>query len=381
MGQSGIRAAALKIIPPLLLIVVPVIAYVNLFHVARSGGSFATDFRDEIYPEAKELLRGNNPFPPRDAELTHGHNFIWPPLVGYAVAPLTLLSSGAAEVVIVLIEIACFMAALWIVGVRDWRVYGVASIWGSVIGEMRTAHLSLILCLLVAIVWRTRERTAVAGLVLGFAMGLKLFLWPLVLWLASLRRWREAGIAAATAAASLLLLLPFIGILEYVRLLRRLGDTFDQDSFTPYGLLVQAGASSAAARAIGLAIGLAVVALAWRRRSFALFVAAALLLSPIVWLDYFAVAAIPLAVVRPTFSWIWPLPVLTFGMASSGAGVGVATHTGWVLAIFVVIVWYTERLERRLASDADDEERRERAQDDGVLPWPAVERSGGEPHR
>ena len=51
-----------------------------------------------------------------------------------------------------------------------------------------------------------------------------------------------------------------------------------------------------------LAIGIAVLAIAWRRQSFVLFVAAALLLSPIVWLDYYALLAVPLAVVRPRLS-------------------------------------------------------------------------------
>ena len=99
------------------------------------------------------------------------------------------------------------------------------------------------------------------------------------------------------------------------------------------------------ARVVALAIGIAVVALAWRRRSFGLFVAAALLLSPIVWLDYFAVLAVPLAVVRPRFSWIWLVPILTFGIPSAGVAVGVP-KTIWVLALFTVVVWDTERGER-----------------------------------
>ena len=340
------RAAASRILPPLVLVVLPVIAYVNIFQIARADGSFAIDFHNEIYPEAQELLQGQNPFPAATADLTHGSNHIWPPLVGYVAAPLTALSPSTADVVIVLLGLACFGAALWTVGVRDWRVYGAASLWGPVIGETRTAHLTLILCLLVAIVWRTRARTAIAGLMLGLAVCFKFFLWPLALWLASLRRWREAGIAAATAAASLLLLLPFVGILEYAQLLRRLGAAFDQDGFTPYGILVQAGAPGSLARVVALSIGIAVLALAWRRRSFALFVAASLLLSPIVWLDYFAVTAIPLAVVRPTFSWVWLLPILTFGMPSSGVGVGEPKRTIGVLAVFAVVVWYTERRER-----------------------------------
>ena len=348
------RAAAAKILLPVGLIVVPVLAYVNIIWIAWADNSFALDFHNEIYPEAQELLKGQNPFPAATADLSHGSNHIWPPLVGYIAAPLTLLSPSAADVVIVLIGIVCFGAALWIVGVRDWRVYGAASLWASVIGDTRTAHLTLILCLLVALVWRTRTKTAIPGLILGLAIALKLFLWPLALWLASLRRWREAAIAAVTAAASLLLLLPFIGILEYARLLRRLGETFDQGSYSPYGLLVQAGVQSTAAHIVALSFALAVAALAWRRRSFSLFVATALLLSPIVWLDYFAVTAIPLAVVRPTISWVWLLPILTFGLPGAGAEIGVTTHTLRVLGVFAVVVWYTERRERSPARPSLD---------------------------
>jgi hypothetical protein len=340
-GRGDLRAATVKVLAPFGLIVVPVLAYVHLFRIARDDGSLALDFHNEIYVEAQMLLRGDSPFPSLTDSMTHGPNYIWPPLVGYAAAPLTWLRPSVADSVIILLGIACFAAALWIVGVRDWRVYGAASLWGPVIGEMRTAHVTLILCLLVAIVWRTRERTALAGITLGIAVALKFFVWPLALWLAAQRRWLEAGIAAAVAAASLLLLLPFIGIIEYVRLLRRLSDAFDQDGYSPYGLLAQAGVPEQVARVIALSVGLAVLVAAWRRCSFGLFVAAALLLSPIVWLDYYALTAVPLAVVRPRFSWVWLVPILTFGLPSAGLGAGDVLRTSWALAVFGVVVGYT----------------------------------------
>jgi len=329
------------VLAPLGLVVLPVLAYLNLYRIARDDGSLALDFHNEIYAEAQMLLRGDNPFPALTESMTHGPNFIWPPLVGYGAAPLTWLPPSLADTVIVVLGIASFAAALWIVGVRDWRVYGAASLWGPVIGEMRTAHVTLILCLLVAIVWRTREQAAAPGITLGVAVALKLFVWPLALWLAARRRWSEAAIAAAVAAASLLLLLPFIGIVEYARLLRRLGDAFDQDGYSPYGLLAQAGVPGSVARVVAVGIGLAVLVAAWRRCSFGLFVAAALLLSPIVWLDYYALTAIPLAVARPRLSWIWLLPILTFGMPSAGLGAGTVVRTTWALAIFGVVVGYT----------------------------------------
>ena len=112
------------------------------------------------------------------------------------MAPLTLLPATAADFTAAILGLIAFVAALWIVGVRDWRVYGAAFLWPPVLVEVRTAHLTLVLCLLLAVVWRTRDRFPFAGLTLGVALALKFFLWPLVLWLAAMRRWRDAALAA-----------------------------------------------------------------------------------------------------------------------------------------------------------------------------------------
>ena len=153
------------------------------------------------------------------------------------------------------------------------------------------------------------------------------------------------------AAASLLLLLPFTGILEYVRVPRRLASVFDQVAYTPYGLLVQAGAGDGLARIVATGIGLAVLALAWRRRSFTLFIVAPLLCSPIVWVDYFALLALPLAITQPRLSWAWLLPILTLGIPPSAVGAGATSQTLRVLVVFATVAWYAERRERRSTSD------------------------------
>ena len=347
------RAAAIRIVSLLCFGILPVLAIVFMFRIAWYDGSLAIDFHNEIYPESKELLAGNDPFPGPHADLSHGHNFIWPPFVGYLAAPLTLLAPGGADVVVVTIGLLAFLAALWLVGVRDWRVYGASILWPSVIGEMRTAHVTLLLCLFVALAWRFRERFPLTGVMVGIAIGLKFFLWPLVVWLAALRKWRDGAIAAIIALSTLALLLPFISIVEYAQLLRRLGATFDQDSFTLFGLLVQSGTPDRLARISALALGMVVIALAWRRQSFVLFVAAALLLSPIVWLDYYAVLAIPLAVVQPRLSFAWLLPILTWGITSGGAGAGHVETSIRVLAVFTAVTVLVARSEGRAKTSLD----------------------------
>ena len=140
------------------------------------------------------------------------------------------------------------------------------------------------------------------GVAIGLAGAIKFFLWPLGVWLAAIGRRTAAATAVAIAGGSILLVLPFTGLDDYVRVLLELGRTFDQESYNPYGLLVQAGARPTVGRVVTLVLGAALLVGCWRRQSLALAVAAALVLSPIVWLDYYAVAAIPLAAVRPRLS-------------------------------------------------------------------------------
>ena len=155
----------------------------------------------------------------------------------------------------VLFGLACFALSLWLVGVRDWRIYGVVALWPQFVGEMRVSHLTPVIMLLVAGAWRWRDTRGAPGLLVGLAVAIKFFVWPVGLWLAATRRLADAALAAAVAACSLLLLLPFTSLHDYVRRPQRLGQVFDQDSYNVYGLLVQAGAPDAVARVAMLLVG------------------------------------------------------------------------------------------------------------------------------
>ena len=113
---------------------------------------------------------------------------IWPPVAAFLVAPLTVFPPGAADWVIALVGLACFMGSLRIVGVRDWRVYGAFALWPQVIGEIRVSHLTPFLCVLLALVWRYRDAKLAPGLALGLAGAIKFFLWPVAIWLAAIGR-------------------------------------------------------------------------------------------------------------------------------------------------------------------------------------------------
>lgn len=334
---GGLGAAVRRLAPLAVFLALPVAVVATMFVIGLVTGPIAHDFGNELYPQAKDLLAGRNPYP----------EAIWPPLATLAVAPLTLLPATAADVAIGLVGLACMAAAIWLVGVRDWRVYGVVALWPSVLGDIRIAHLTPLLCLLAAVVWRSRDRQVGAGLALGAAAGVKFFLWPLGVWLVASGRARAALLAAAVAIGSVVLIAPFAPLDDYVQTLRNVGSEFDQDSYSTFGLLTQLGAADAAARGVTFALGAVLLALTWRRESFALATAAALVLSPIVWLDFYALAAVPLAIARPRLSAIWFLPLLTWGLPSSG----IATDPVWgvarVLVVFAVVFLVAARSEPR----------------------------------
>jgi len=299
----------------------PIVVTVTMFVTAQSTNSLSVDFHNELYPEASLVLDGENPFAePGTTDLAEGRNLIWPPLAVALVAPFTLLSAEAADWAVAFVGLGCFALALWLVGVRDWRVYGAVALWPSVIGEIRVSHLTPFLCLLVALAWRTRERRFAPGIAIGLAAGIKFFLWPVGVWLAATGRRAAAATACALAGSSLLLVLPYTGLDDYFRVLLDLGRIFDQGSYSLYGLVVQAGGPSWLGRTLTVIVGVALLLRCWVRRSLALAVAAALALSPIVWLDYFAVAAIPLAIARPRLSPVWFVPLVTWGLPSAGIG-------------------------------------------------------------
>jgi hypothetical protein len=175
----------------------------------------------------------------------------------------------------------------------------------------------------------------VAGIALGYGIALKLFLWPVAVWLALVGRVRAAVVAAAVAAASLALLLPFTSIPDYVRVLRNLGETFEHDAYTPFALLTDLGVPDTAARVVTVSLGLGVLALAWRRRSLGLAIAAALCLSPIVWRHFFVLLLVPLALSRPRFDVVWLIPI--------GMWVGDGTFNGapWQTAAVLLLAAVT----------------------------------------
>ena len=163
-----------------------------------------------------------------------GHNAIYTTFTAAVATPITLLPPLVADVVFTRSLIAAGAACLWVLGVRDWRVYGVVAMWAPVISAVQTANVTLVLALLMALAWKYRDRRFLPGVFVGLAVAVKLFPWPLIVWLVASRRYAASAAALGVTVLSLLLIVPFGSPLDYFRLMRRLGETFGPDTYSLY---------------------------------------------------------------------------------------------------------------------------------------------------
>ena len=252
------------------------------------------------------------------------------------VVPLTALPPGVADWLATALVLAALVAALWLLDVRDWRVYGVVLLWPSVIEAIQTANASLPLTLLVALMWRYRDRAAIAGLALGYGdrgealplAGRRLARArrpPTRCGRRGRRRPRRRCSCCCRSRAS-------------PTTCGCCGTSARRSSTTPTRRSrcspTSACPTPPRARSPSRSAS-AVLALAWRRRSLGLALAAALVLSPIVWRHFFALLLVPLALSRPRFDAVWLIPI--------GLWVGDGTFNGapWQTACVLALVALT----------------------------------------
>src|SRR2546422_433501 len=154
---------------------------------------------------AVAVLHGHSPYPPPDPEvLLKARQLVYPPLVAYLFVPFALLPYGVAAPLYFVLLLAALAGALLVLQVRDWRCYGIVTLWYPTVGCLGTGAIGPFLALLLAVSWRHRARPLVAASALSIALVAKLFLWPVGLWLLATRRWRATVLTAALASVELL---------------------------------------------------------------------------------------------------------------------------------------------------------------------------------
>jgi hypothetical protein len=318
------RSAAREIRPALAIAAGVIAAVWALRHYvtqvdAFRGSSVAPHDLDVFLRAAGHVIDGASPFG-YGADRTYAY----PPLLAFLVSPFHPLSAAAATLLWTIVSLAAIVAALWLLGLRDWRCYALAVVFPFTRSAVDLGTVAPLLLLAVAVAWRWRERIAAPAAAVGVAIALKLFLWPLALWLALMRRVRAAG--AAVLASVLLVLVPwaaigFAGLGAYPGLLRHLSRGESSSSYSIVALGVRAHLPESVGVVLSLLVaaalligGVSVVRarkVQGRQRDVALLtiaLAAALAASPIVWVHYFLLLLVPLALAEPRLSLLWLVP-------------------------------------------------------------------------
>ena len=338
-----------------LLVVVAGAFLTGLFtaYASEDPDKLGWDFRAAYLPAAELVAQGRSPYPadpgdPQPGELTSYH---YPPQLAVVITPLTRTSDDVAAVIAVLVSLASLLGALAVLGVRDLRCYAVVVIWAPGWNALEMANVSAVLAVLVAVAWRFRDTLWRPAAVLAVAISMKLFLWPLLAWALLTRRIALACAAVLLGAALTLgswALIGFAGLLAFPELLSEITSEY---SYSIEDVLAAQGLGWSVSRIAPLVVGVPLLFLVARfarqgdhERSFFAAIAAALALSPIVWLHYLVLLAVPLAIARPRFSAIWLLPIVLWMCPRSANGEGIETF----MPLLVTAIVLTQLLRRRV---------------------------------
>jgi alpha-1,2-mannosyltransferase len=238
-----------------------------------------------------------------------------------AAAPLSLLPRWLADAVFFAISVLAAVAALRLLGVRDWRCAAVACIsWPIVFGAW-LGNISLLVLFGVALVWRWRATIWPAASAVASVVCAKLFMWPLGIWLLITRRFRVLALATLVglaAGAAGWAVIGFNHLREYPRLLLNIITIGEGRGSSLVSTLMSLGVPSSIARIVALVCASALIAIAWRltklpdgdRRAYGVIVISALIATPIAWAHYLALVFVPIALLSPRMSWMWFLPML-----------------------------------------------------------------------
>ena len=241
---------------------------------ASAGGTQRPgDFGYVFLPAANQVLEGQDPYMnPDDFTGPPQAPYAYPPVAAFLLAPLALVpetvqGTFVPGVLFTLLLVAAIVAGLYLLGVTDWRCYPIALVYPFTLEAFEYGAIGPVLLLLIALVWRYRDRAAVTAPATGGAVVLKLFTWPLLVWLAITGRLRAAVAAAGIAFALAFVswsLLGFAGIGSYPRLLDRLVDVEGENSYSAFAIFRALGLPETASRLGVLVVGGALLALAWR---------------------------------------------------------------------------------------------------------------------
>jgi hypothetical protein len=347
---SGSSKAARRVLPIALWAALPVLVALSRMLRIGTGQVLGGDFHYAFWPAGQRVLHGLSPYvDPGSPAIAHAVAFVYPALAALLLVPLGLIPHGSADVLFVSLNLGAALLTLWILGVRDWRLYGLITLCPAVFSGWTLGNVTLLLGLGIAVVWRYRSRPLLVGLLTALLISLKLFLWPIALWLLATRRYSALVYTAVFGLVINLAAWTILGLGEvsrYGRLLHALAALEEQRRYGLVSLALREGASHPLAYALTLATAAAgaLACFTCGRRgqpvaALALALAVSLIATPVVQLHYYAILIVPLALVWPRLSIVWALPLAMWVCASPARTWQVAAALGLGAAIVLASVF------------------------------------------
>jgi alpha-1,2-mannosyltransferase len=306
----------------------------------------AVDFHDAYWSAGWRLIHHLGVYAGHVDQSASGGGFTYPPLCALVFVPFALIARTPSSVLYTLVCLGSAVGTLWVLRVRDWRLYGLLLTISPVVAAWNTGNLTLPLCLGLALLWRHRAQPLVAGCLTAVLISLKLFVWPFGLWLVATRRYRASLCALAAGVALNLMAWAIVGFNEFSAFVHRSGSLTHSQYRQSYGVLSLAsrlGAGYRTGEVVEVALSLGCAGLCWlvsrreERAGLALCALLALVASPLVWSHYFALLLVPFAIAYPTLGWVWLLP-LCFCVGPVANPTGWESAIEWVCAVAAVLV-------------------------------------------
>jgi hypothetical protein len=301
-------------------------------------GGFLFDLH-VLWKAGHDVVTGHSPYP-----------FIYPAPAALFMVPFGALPFKVAVVAFALVTAGATVLTLRLLGIRDWRCYGLALGWMPTTSTITLGAFSTLLALGAAVAWRYRDRRFVVAVAIAAVVTTKLLLWPLFVWLVATRRFRTAATTVVTGAALVVgcwAIIGFTGMLDYPHQLGSLAGSQEARSYSPTALMQSLGMSTHAAH-VALAV-LAILAVAaiilvartadGDRRAFVVALGAALVLSPIVWVHYLVLLYVVVALYKKRVSaaWIVPLAFWLLPSQDSHGSTSIILRLYLIAAVAVVL--------------------------------------------
>lgn len=304
--------------------------------IATTFGSttFSYDFHGGLYDAARDILHGHSPYRPGYLALEAGLKRaggtppyidvpVYPPVALIAVIPFALLPFKLAGLLFAAVSIAGFFVALRLLGVRDWRCYGAALASWPMVSSVRLGALSPLLVLGAAAAWRCRDQLFPPAIATASIIVAKLFPWTIAIWLLATRRFRAFALTIALTTIGVFgcwALIGFHGMASYPQMLSNLSFIQQTLGVSMVAATTAIGGSITAGKLVCLVLSTIVLLTAWKfartrggdQRTFGLTIMACLLASTNVWPHYLALVFVPIALISPTLSPLWLVPMLAW---------------------------------------------------------------------